>query len=742
MTRHSAAGIVFIWACKLLHAQVPVRVDFKRDVQPIFREYCISCHGPTKQESGFRLDRRRDAMRGGAAVDIGPGNSPASRLYLKLTGNPIYGLQMPPSGPLSPDQINTIQNWIDQGAEWPDDASGEGTSSAPDRNANRLMKALRTGDPQTFRDVLRVDRDAARRKGPGGSTPLMYAALYGDIASMRQLLDLGADPNVRNETGATALMWAADNLEKTKLLMDHRADANARSDDGLTPIIIAGNWFGSSAILKLLIDHGADPSAQSPLGITTLAQAAQVGDEASIRLLFERGADRKRAGPQPLAFAMRAGCSKCVEMLMDSSDRNLLSGLLGALSPPELGDARDVPSARMLIDQGADSNGFANPMALTPLIRAVSSDTVPIEMVRLLIEHGADVNAKAANGETALSMALLRGPTPIVELLKKSAAIDPNTAPAPVPKPSPAASVRAAVQRSIPLLQRTDVAFLQKSGCVSCHNNALTAMALSVAKRNGFSIDNQTAQQQLQRIDAYLAARRERTLQGLPIQGLWPPVAYIMAGLAAGDFPPDETTDAMARFLKSKQMPDGRWWDNAHRPPLDSSDIGVTARALRALQVYAPRPQRAEYVKAVRRAAAWLETARPQVTDDRAFQLLGLNWAGEGKETIGRAGRELLAQQRLDGGWAQLPTLSSDAYATGEALTALRESGILKIIDPTYQRGVKYLRNTQLDDGSWYVKSRAIPFQPYFESSFPHGHDQWISASATNWAVMALAPAR
>jgi hypothetical protein len=51
---------------------------------------------------------------------------------------------------------------------------------------------------------------------------------------------------------------------------------------------------------------------------------------------------------------------------------------------------------------------------------------------------------------------------------------------------------------------------------------------------------------------------------------------------------------------------------------------------------------------------------------------------------------------------------------------------------------VEYLLKTQLDDGSWHVASRAVKFQPYFQSGFPHDHDQWISASATAWATMAL----
>ena len=50
-----------------------------------------------------------------------------------------------------------------------------------------------------------------------------------------------------------------------------------------------------------------------------------------------------------------------------------------------------------------------------------------------------------------------------------------------------------------------------------------------------------------------------------------------------------------------------------------------------------------------------------------------------------------------------------------------------------------YLLRTQLEDGTWFVRSRAFGFQPYFESGFPHGRNQFISAAATSWAAMALA---
>ena len=74
-------------------------------------------------------------------------------------------------------------------------------------------------------------------------------------------------------------------------------------------------------------------------------------------------------------------------------------------------------------------------------------------------------------------------------------------------------------------------------------------------------------------------------------------------------------------------------------------------------------------------------------------------------------------------------------------MTALVDTGALKPTSPVYEKGVRFLLGSQLEDGSWYVRTRAIPVQPYFDSEFPHGQDQFISAAATNWATMALAVA-
>jgi ankyrin repeat protein len=730
--------VLAFWALSTaLSQQLPDKVDFRRDVQPILKQFCIECHGPSQQMHGFRLDRRSDAFRGGTNTMIKPGNSAGSRLYLKLISNQ-FGPQMPLNEPLNQEHIQLIKDWIDQGAQWPDELAAETPLPPSDPSATLIMEVLRKGDKQLFRKLARQAPKVGNLKGPGGATPLMQAALYGDADAVGLLLANGADPNIGNEAGATALMWAVPDLEKTRLLLDKGADVNARSDDGRTPLLIAAGQFGGQAVVRLLLDRGADLAARSPSAIgyaTVLSEAARVGDEALLRMLIGRGADVKSAGILALANANRAQCGNCLELLMEGADRRTLTLAASALSPP-LGDASALEA---LLNRGAAPEA-REPKGHTLLMLAASSDVAKSSVVQSLLERGAEINTTNSEGRTALDFARRRGANPVVELLVKAGAREGAASTTALPTAKPAISVRAALERSIPLLQRTDVTFLQKSKCVSCHHNNLTAMTVSTARKSGFSIDEQTARRQRKAIGEYLELWRERALQGVGLGGETGAISYVLLGLAAEKYPADAATDAMARFIASQQWPDGRWRVFAHRPPMASSDIAVTAIALRSLQVYGLKAQPGRYQLAVKRATEWLMKAQAETSDERAFQLLGLGWAGvkaDNKIIRQRVG-ELLREQHRDGGWGQLPLLSSDAYATGQVLVALKQTGALAASDAAYRRGIEYLLKTQLEDGSWYVKSRSIPLQPYFESGFPHGADQWISAAATNWAAMAL----
>jgi hypothetical protein len=175
------------------------------------------------------------------------------------------------------------------------------------------------------------------------------------------------------------------------------------------------------------------------------------------------------------------------------------------------------------------------------------------------------------------------------------------------------------------------------------------------------------------------------------------------------------------------------------RPPIAESSFAATARAIRVLQGYSIPARKQEFMARIARARAWLNQTKPIITEDFSMRLSGLAWSGATERDLKNAANPLLALQRSDGGWGDNPHLKSDAYATGEALVSLAESKVVKVTDRPYQRGVEYLLSTQFPDGSWHVRSRAIKFQPYFESGFPFGNDQWISTAATAWAAQAIA---
>src|SRR4051812_40151526 len=143
-------------------AEEPAKVDFVRDVQPLFRAHCTGCHGAKQQKNGLRLDRRRAALRGGTFNQIGPGNAEASQLYLHLVGD-RSGPRMPPAGPPGAEKVAVIQAWIAQGAVCPDAPSGETPAPPADPKATRLMDVLRDGDRASIRTLLREEPQAANR---------------------------------------------------------------------------------------------------------------------------------------------------------------------------------------------------------------------------------------------------------------------------------------------------------------------------------------------------------------------------------------------------------------------------------------------------------------------------------------------------------------------------------------------------------------------------------------------------
>ena len=303
-------------------------------------------------------------------------------------------------------------------------------------------------------------------------------------------------------------------------------------------------------------------------------------------------------------------------------------------------------------------------------------------------------------------------------------------------RPPDADSPRRAVSLALPLLQQSERTITQTRNCVTCHQHSLVAMTVGLARKHGFKVDENIASEERSHVLEDMRARVRPLLLGT---GIDPTLSvHVLAGMAAEDEPASRITDALVHYLVLRQRTDGRWQQENCRPPDEASDFQFTALAVQGLQTYAPKGRRREIGARVDLARRWLQNAEPADTVDRAFQLLGLGWARAEQESITKTVTKLVGEQRVDGGWRQVPTMASDAYATGLALYALHEGGGVAVDHPAYRRGIEFLLRTQLADGSWFVASRSFPIVEYSKSGFPHGRNQFISASATCWATMAL----
>src|SRR5260370_15491925 len=182
--------------CAAAHAETKLppaakfTVDFNKHVLPILSEKCFGCHGPMQQQSGLRLDKRQHAPRGG---DYGPvilpGRSSESKLIRRLVDGD-GGLQMPPTGALSTEEIGILRAWIDQGGEYGDVEIKDLAPPAPvDPKVKALITAVRTRDYRAVRQLIDADPKLAQGRDAGGSTPPHHAAGFGSLESMRLPLD-------------------------------------------------------------------------------------------------------------------------------------------------------------------------------------------------------------------------------------------------------------------------------------------------------------------------------------------------------------------------------------------------------------------------------------------------------------------------------------------------------------------------------------------------------------------------
>lgn len=404
------------------------KIDFRADVAPILQQHCVDCHNAELQMADLRLDQRQFVLEDDGRGIIKPGHSDDSLLIHRLV-DPKLGILMPPTFPFFPgekaglgaDKIDVLKAWIDQGAAWPEGVSlaAEAKTAATDPKANALFASIRADDHQGVEKLL-ASGDLLRARDKHGSTPLIFAAVYGDAKMIELVLARGGDVHATNDDGATALHRAAGDIDKVRLLLDKGAKLDVRTPLGRTPLLIAASYPGNVETVKLLLSRGAKIADQDSFGETCLTSAAKRGDAEMVKALIDAGADLFVGGRPPLVWAAEEGNVETAACLLaHGADRSkeLVSAALG--SAAARGPAEMV---RLLLDHGAEPNTPSRLAGYSPLMLAAYSENVSAETVQLLLDKGADPKAKGQNGETPLSLAKKRGHNGVVELLIKAGA--------------------------------------------------------------------------------------------------------------------------------------------------------------------------------------------------------------------------------------------------------------------------------------------------------------------------------
>jgi ankyrin repeat protein len=280
--------------------------------------------------------------------------------------------------------------------------------------------------------------------------PLVAAVKGQDLKAVSALLRDGAAVDERLADGATALHWGVyrDNLEIVDTLLRAGADVNAVNRLGTPPLWLAA-MNGNARLIGRLLEAGADPHMALPEGETPLMTAARSGTADGVRALVAAGADvdarESTRGQTALMWAVAQGHHGVISTLLDAgvdvsarskarprlmSNEGVFGGAfdhavvehLGGFTPL-LFAARhgDIGSARLLLAGGADVNDVAANGA-SALVLAIHSGHSPL--AKFLLDHGADPDADDA-GYTALHAAVLRGELAAVETLLAHGA-DPN----------------------------------------------------------------------------------------------------------------------------------------------------------------------------------------------------------------------------------------------------------------------------------------------------------------------------
>ena len=319
--------------------------------------------------------------------------------------------------------MTTMAQEVTRGAQTGDDAALVAVA-AEANNLEKIQQLLSTGANV---NVAQVD----------GMTALHWAASRNDAPMTRRLLEAGADVNAATLYGIRPLGLACENgsPQIVRMLLEKKADAEYGITGGVTPLMTASRT-GNAEVVRLLIDAGADVKAHEDHQQTALMWAAAEGNTEVVRLLIEAGADIREALPSgwtALFFAVREGRTETVLYLVQQG-LDVNASMIGEKRKrgpnPLLLAVQNghFETALALLESGADANaqptGEGALHAIVSVRRPVRGDGDPppvgsgnigsLEFVRRLIEHGGNVNLRLEKGRSGFADFTTTGATAFV----------------------------------------------------------------------------------------------------------------------------------------------------------------------------------------------------------------------------------------------------------------------------------------------------------------------------------------
>ncbi len=275
----------------------------------------------------------------------------------------------------------------------------------------------------------------------------------------------------------------------------------------------------------------------------------------------------------------------------------------------------------------------------------------------------------------------------------------------PVGTPPTKMQVRAAVERSLPYLEKAGVSWMETKKCVSCHRVSFLTWTWSEAGKHGFQVDQEKAKVWLEWSETKSLEDRG---EGKPQDGAQnlDGLAQLLLGHGAEAPLPlsKESAATFVQLLTAGQQADGSWKPAGQLPDQKRSKEETTQVSTMWNAFALGATEKTAVVQGAReRARIFLESANPGKSTEWFVARL-LLWHQQGDEArMKAAAEELKSKQHADGGWGWLVDEKSDALATGQALFALSYID-LPPEDATIGRAQHFLVSTQTKNGSWEVK--------------------------------------